>query len=56
MSHDEIIREKGRQYAMDGEWGNTSEDGDKKKRKCICIIAAGDRGQCLHSKHPSDVS
>jgi hypothetical protein len=46
MSHNEIVREKGKQYAMDGEWGNTSGDGEKKKRKCICIIATGDIMTC----------
>jgi hypothetical protein len=41
MSHSEIVKEKVKLYAMDGGWG-TQVGIERTKRKCICIIAAGD--------------
>jgi hypothetical protein len=42
MSHNEIVKEKMKQYAMDGGWGTQVGIERRKKRKCIHIIAAGD--------------
>jgi hypothetical protein len=43
MSHDEIVKEKMKQYTMGGGWGNTSGNREnEKKRNCVHIIAVGD--------------